>query len=384
MQRKVENFAIGEKLGKLRSELIIKEIDSVVTSHPDYTEVVIENDEYRSVYKFDMFNRCIGHQYENYALAPKLQPDGTYASQLKHFREEALGVSGGALLRPYTGPDVVIAKGRQQGVSMIVSEWADRYMSLKSADYSDVEKATAHELGELSTMKKLPDVFDISGKDYQTPDQAINHGAVWTSDSVAILERTLLSGASLSKCCTLLGRTRGSILSKLREMRLIEYEKEGSYSPPYVYTQLAKNKVNGVISAVTGRTASHSPSLQQIPKSDNLLAQAALSNFVAIDTETADIEWYRAQFNTLTERITPFPPTTTKEPIMAATIETRVFINGQDAIGMSDEQIFKAIRTEELAVEEMKKTKAMPKKLAAKIEAMEATIAAMVKYVDER
>ena len=66
------------------------------------------------------------------------------------------------------------------------------------------------------------------------------------------------------------------------------------------------------------------------------------------------------------------------------TIETRVFILGNSAADMTDEQIFNHIARIEGEIKKLKEINSRPKKLEAKLAKMEEDIAALAKYVDER
>lgn len=67
-----------------------------------------------------------------------------------------------------------------------------------------------------------------------------------------------------------------------------------------------------------------------------------------------------------------------------ANIETKVFIQGKDASGLSDNQIFQAIAKLEVEMASLEKIKNKPKKLQAVLEAMQADIEKLVEYVDAR
>ncbi len=65
-------------------------------------------------------------------------------------------------------------------------------------------------------------------------------------------------------------------------------------------------------------------------------------------------------------------------------IETKVFIDDQDASTYTDDQIFGEIRCAEKRIEELKAIKTPTKKLADSIKKLEEYAASLAKYVDER
>ena len=78
---------------------------------------------------------------------------------------------------------------------------------------------------------------------------------------------------------------------------------------------------------------------------------------------------------------------TTKEIDMnqnTTAIETKTYIFGQLAANVSDDQIFGQVAALEAQIEQLSKTKNKSKKLAAKIEALNADIKALNDFVDAR
>ena len=65
-------------------------------------------------------------------------------------------------------------------------------------------------------------------------------------------------------------------------------------------------------------------------------------------------------------------------------IETKIFIFGTDASTMSDDQIVDRIFDIERQIETLQSVKNKPKKLVAKLNAMQDDIKALVEYVDSR
>ena len=77
--------------------------------------------------------------------------------------------------------------------------------------------------------------------------------------------------------------------------------------------------------------------------------------------------------------------TTEKEPAMTAKlIENKVYINGTDATGLSDKEIFVLIARTEAEIDKMKAIKTPSKKLAAAIDKLQEDVVKLATYVDER
>ena len=74
-----------------------------------------------------------------------------------------------------------------------------------------------------------------------------------------------------------------------------------------------------------------------------------------------------------------------KEPAMTAKlIENKVYINGTDATGLSDKEIFVLIAKTEVEIDKMKAIKTPSKKLAAAIDKLQEDVVKLATYVDER
>ena len=77
--------------------------------------------------------------------------------------------------------------------------------------------------------------------------------------------------------------------------------------------------------------------------------------------------------------------TTQKEPAMTAKlIENKVYINGTDATGLSDKEIFVLIARTEAEIDKLKAIKTPSKKLAAAIDKLQEDVVKLATYVDER
>ena len=74
-----------------------------------------------------------------------------------------------------------------------------------------------------------------------------------------------------------------------------------------------------------------------------------------------------------------------KEPAMTAKlIENKVYINGTDATGLSDKEIFVLIAKTEVEIDKMKAIKTSSKKPAAAIDKLQEDVVKLATYVDER
>lgn len=77
--------------------------------------------------------------------------------------------------------------------------------------------------------------------------------------------------------------------------------------------------------------------------------------------------------------------TTEKESTMTAKlIENKVYINGTDATGLSDKEIFVLIAKTEAEIDKLKAIKTPSKKLAAAIDKLQEDVVKLATYVDER
>lgn len=76
--------------------------------------------------------------------------------------------------------------------------------------------------------------------------------------------------------------------------------------------------------------------------------------------------------------------TTMTKAVTTPTIATRTFIQGVDAANMTDDDIFKKIREIEQQIADLDAINAKPKKLVARIEALQEDVKKLVEYVDSR
>jgi len=173
------------------------------------------------------------------------------------------------------------------------------------------------------------------------------HGLPWETLELAVLKNLYMLGIPLREICDKMQRPKEGVLPKLVQLGLIRRVADG-YRYVYLrrvlpdsYKVSCPNReifVEFIVSnaTTTGRIVSPTPSLQTQPK----------------------------------------------EPIMK--IETKVFINDQDASTLTDDQIFGEIRRAEKRIEELKAIKTPTKKLADNIIKLEKYAADLSKYVDSR
>lgn len=156
------------------------------------------------------------------------------------------------------------------------------------------------------------------------------HGLPWQAPELAKLKELYMQGTLLREICDLMERPKEGVLSKLVQLGLIRRVADG-------YRYVYRRKV---------------------------LPDAYKVNYPNRETPNHTLQ------------------TQPKEPIMK--IETKVFINDQDASTMTDDQIFGEIRRAENRVHEMKAIKTPTKKLADNIIKLEKYAADLAKYVDSR
>lgn len=111
--------------------------------------------------------------------------------------------------------------------------------------------------------------------------------------------------------------------------------------------------------------------------------ETSIPEFICIENDVIeyfDVSKIKLINSTHHKKETTMNPTTNPEAI----IETQINVFGVNAAELSDDQIFDKIREVELAISNLKQTKAKSKKLAGKIEEMEAQLNALVTYVDNR
>ena len=176
-------------------------------------------------------------------------------------------------------------------------------------------------------------IFDSSfeGRDNVTRKR---HGLPWLSTELSSLRELYHEGRSLQEMCERLERPATGTLAKLVGVGCLTRETDTrNYRSIYYYRMPLAEDIAAVNEAVNQTT-----------------------------TET-----------------------TQKEPAMTAKlIENKVYINGTDATGLSDKEIFVLIAKTEAEIDKMKAIKTPSKKLAAAIDKMQEDVGKLATYVDER
>ena len=176
-------------------------------------------------------------------------------------------------------------------------------------------------------------IFDSSfeGRDNVTRKR---HGLPWLAAELSSLRELFQEGRSLQEMCEMLERPATGTLTKLVGVGCIRRETDTrNYRSTYYY---------------------------RMP-----LAEDTAAVNEAINQTTTE--------------------TTEKEPTMTAKlIENKVYINGTDATGLSDKEIFVLIAKTEVEIDKMKAIKTPSKKLAAAIDKLQEDVVKLATYVDER
>ena len=174
-------------------------------------------------------------------------------------------------------------------------------------------------------------IFDSSfeGRDNVTRKR---HGLPWLTAELSSLRELYQEGKSLQEMCEMLERPATGTLTKLVGVGCLRRETDTrSYRSIYYY---------------------------RMP----LVEDTAAVNETINQTETIQ-----------------------KEPAMTAKlIENKVYINGTDATGLSDKEIFVLIAKTEAEIDKMKAIKTPSKKLAAAIDKLQEDVVKLATYVDER
>ena len=174
-------------------------------------------------------------------------------------------------------------------------------------------------------------IFDSSfeGRDNVTRKR---HGLPWLTAELSSLRELYQEGRSLQEMCEMLERPATGTLTKLVGVGCLTRETDTrSYRSIYYY---------------------------RMP----LAEDTAAVNETINQTETIQ-----------------------KEPAMTAKlIENKVYINGTDATGLSDKEIFVLIAKTEVEIDKMKAIKTPSKKLAAAIDKLQEDVVKLATYVDER
>ena len=180
-------------------------------------------------------------------------------------------------------------------------------------------------------------IFDSSfeGRDNVTRKR---HGLPWLPIELSSLRELYQEGKSLQEMCEMLERPATGTLTKLVGVGCLRREMDTrSYRSTYYY---------------------------RMPLAEDTAAVNEAINQTTTKTTTK---------------------TTEKEPAMTAKlIENKVYINGTEATGLSDKEIFVLIAKTEDEIDKLKAIKTPSKKLAAAIDKMQEDVVKLATYVDER
>lgn len=83
---------------------------------------------------------------------------------------------------------------------------------------------------------------------------------------------------------------------------------------------------------------------------------------------------------------TPTPTTTPNEDstMLTITTDTKTLINGQDAAGMTDDQLFSVIAKAEAEIDQLMAIRNKPEKLKQRVVTLTEAVETLVKYIDQR
>lgn len=192
-----------------------------------------------------------------------------------------------------------------------------------------------------------PEVFDTS---YQFYDKEIrcNHGKPWAYSHVETLRRLAFRRASLQEMCVTLGRSCAGVIPQLLKHGLIGRD-ETCDVVKYYYLD----------APVTGLKHSDNE-FYPLPDTDNRSV---------IPQSTTSTKTESNSMNTA---------------LPAIQVKTKTFIHGQDAMSLTDDQIFDLIAKKEADIAALRNIKAVSLKLTARIGAIENDISALVAFVDAR
>lgn len=176
------------------------------------------------------------------------------------------------------------------------------------------------------------------------------YGRPWEDHEYAMLKQLFWGGKNLEQICIAMNRPPNGVLTKLREVRCVEFDLSG-----YRYIVRKKTPSNSAVP------------ITSVPD------KAPLQEFGGVVIDSA-----------ISQPIT----LTFQETLMNKTdiikIETKTFVNGVDVTTMDDSEVYSLIRAQEALIEDLDKIKTKPKKLVAEIEKRKAGIQALVDYLDSK
>lgn len=197
------------------------------------------------------------------------------------------------------------------------------------------------------------------------------HDMPWEAPELANLRELYMQGIVLRGICDRMQRPKEGVLPKLVQLGLIRRVADGYR---YVYWRKVLPDAYKV---------SYPYVASAIDSIDAGIFKDSASG-VTTCADLSELEMRAANATTTGRIVSPTPSLQTqpKEPIMK--IETKVFINDQDASIYTDDQIFAEIRRAEKCIEELKAIKTPTKKLADNITKLEKYAADLATYVDSR
>lgn len=240
-------------------------------------------------------------------------------------------------------------------------------------------------------MKSDPYEFDSQTKFKDVP--RARHGLPWEAPELANLRDLYMRGDTLKHICDRMQRPKEGVLLKLANLGLIQKETNGflwvwrrKVLPDAWKVDYQSQKFRRNVEAYGCNPAKMQPDAFKtypyletfIGDLENAVFKGAISGVATLP----DLSGLGIFTTGITNPTQLNPKTKPKEPIMK--IETKVFINDQDASTMTDDQIFAEIRRAENRIEGLKAIKTPTKKLADNITKLEKYAADLAKYVDSR
>lgn len=216
----------------------------------------------------------------------------------------------------------------------------------------------------------MPDDFHEQTKFVGEPRK--RHGLPWAAVELATLKELYHAGTPLREICDRMERPKEGVLPKLVQLGLIRRVADG-----YRYVYRRKVLPDAYKVSLPKRDI-HSgvPVYPYIAAMIDSLDAGIFKDAASGVTTCADLSGLGLQV------ATPSHQTQPKETTMK--IETKVFINDQDASNLTDEQIFAEIRRAEKRIEELKAIKVQSGKLAKAIDDLQDYVNKLAAYVDER
>lgn len=228
-------------------------------------------------------------------------------------------------------------------------------------------------------MESDPYEFDSQTKFVDEPRK--RHTLPWETRELAFLKNLYMQGIPLREICDKAQRPKEGVLPKLVQLGLIRRVADG-------YRYVYRRKVlpdSYKVSLPNHETPAESiaPNAYAEVRDAEKLVKDAVSGITTCQ-DFSGLEMRAANATTTGRIVPPTPPLQTqpKEPIMK--IETKTFINDQDASTYTDDQIFGEIQRAEKRIEELKAIKVQSGKLAKAIDDLQDYVNKLAAYVDAR